>query len=253
MKKMILLGCLFVLSACASSDAQIGEYLKKHPQAVFDVIEQNPEAFIEVVNKAARKAQENAQEKQNAETRKQQEEQIKNPLKPQIEDSRRLIGTKDAKITIVEYADFQCPACAMAHVRLKQFIEKHAGEVQFFYKNMPLDFHPMAEPAARYFEALMKQDKAKAKKFYDHVFENQREMKNEEFLVQAAKKVGANMQRLAQDAKSSEVRKLIEADMSEFEKMGFTGTPVIVINGVSLYGAQPIEELEKVLALTTQR
>lgn len=253
MKKIILLGCLFVLSACASSDAQIGEYLKKHPQAVFDVIEQNPEAFIDVVNKAARKAQENAQQKQVAETRKQQEDQLKNPLKPHIEDSRRLVGTKDGKITIVEYADFQCPACAMAHVRLKQFMEKHQGDVQFFYKNMPLDFHPMAEPAARYFEALMRQDSVKAKKFYDHLFENQREMKNEEFLIQSAKKVGADMQRVARDVKSPEVRKVIEADMSEFEKMGFNGTPVIVINGVSMYGAQPLEELERVLALTTQR
>lgn len=253
MKKMILLGCLFVLSACASTDAQIGEYLKKHPQAVFDVIEQNPEAFIEVVNKAARKAQENAQEKQIAEIRKQQDDQLKNPLKPHIEESRRLIGTKNAKITIVEYADFQCPACAMAHVRLKQFMDKHQGDVQFFYKNMPLDFHPMAEPAARYFEALMKQDSIKAKKFYDYLFENQRDMKSEEFLIQAAKKVGANMQRIAQDAKSSEVKKVIELDMSEFEKMGFNGAPVIVVNGVSLYGAQPVEELERVLALTTQR
>lgn len=252
MKKMILLGCLFVLNACASSDAQIAEYLKKHPQAVFDVIEQNPEAFIDVVNKAARKAQENAQQKQIAEMQKQQEEQVKKPLKPHLDSSRRLIGSENAKITIVEYADFQCPACAMAHANLKELLKKHMGEVQFFYKNMPLDFHPMAEISAKYFEAILKQDRVKAAKFYEHVFENQRDLKNEDYLVSVAKKVGADAKRLAGDVKSSEIQKIVQGDMSEFEKMGFTGTPVILINGVALHGAQPLAELERVLVLTAK-
>lgn len=242
---------LLIMSGCATKEAQIAEYLKKNPKIVFDVIEDNPEQFVEVVNKAARKAQQNAQLKQAAEYKKKQEEQIVNPLKPKLEDSRRLFGDKTAKITIVEYADFQCPACRMAHKSLDQIFKQYSGKVQFFYKHMPLDFHPMAEPAAHYYEAIFKQDRNKARKFYDLVFENQRDLKNVDFLRQMAKKVGADMAKVAKEIDAKDVRYNIAADMSEFEKMGFTGTPVIVVNGVALNGAQPVEEIEKIIALTT--
>ncbi|WP_413575520.1 DsbA family protein [Bdellovibrio sp. HCB290] len=251
MKNIILLGMFIVLSACASKETQIAEYLKKNPKAVFDVIEDNPEQFVEVVNRAARKAQENRQEKQYSEMKKQQEEQLKNPLRPELQDSRRLIGDKSAKITIVEYADFQCPACGMAHSALKEILKKYDGKVQFYYKHFPLDFHPMAEPAAYYYEAVFKQDRVKARKFYDLVFEKQREMKGVDFLRGVAKKVGADMNQLAKDVQSEQVRNLVKQDMSEFEKLGFTGTPVTVINGVALHGAQPAAEIERIIALTT--
>jgi protein-disulfide isomerase len=251
MKKMILLGMMAVLGACASSDKQIADYLKKNPKAVFDVIEDNPEQFVEVVNKAARKAQQNQQKKQIAEMKKQQEQQIINPLKPALSDARRLQGTANAKITIVEYADFQCPACGMSYPVIKEVMKEHAGNVQLFYKHMPLSFHPMAEPAAYYFEAIFKQDRTKALKFYDLLFENQRSLKNVEFIRQMAKKAGADMGKVAKDISSPEIQKIVKDDMSEFEKLGFTGTPVIVVNGVALHGAQPKEEVDKIIALTT--
>ncbi|UYL09836.1 DsbA family protein [Bdellovibrio sp. SKB1291214] len=251
MTRIVLLTMLLVMSACATKDAQIAEYLKKNPKAVFDVIEENPEQFVEVVNKAARKAQQNAQQKQRADLKKQQEEQIVNPLKPKIEESRRLFGDKTAKITIVEYADFQCPACRMAHKSLDQIFKQYSGKIQFYYKHFPLDFHPMAQPAALYYEAVFKQDRSKARKFYDLVFENQRDLKDVDFLRKMAKKVGADMAKVAKDIESKDIRYNIDADMSEFEKMGFTGTPVIVVNGVALHGAQPVEEIEKIIALTT--
>jgi protein-disulfide isomerase len=250
MKKIILLAILLAVSGCATN-AQIAEYLKKNPKAVFDVIEENPDQFVEVVNKAARKAQQNAQQKQMADLKKKQEEQIVTPLKPKLEDSRRLFGDKSAKITIVEYADFQCPACRMAHKSLDQIFKQYPGKVQFYYKHMPLDFHPMAQPSAYYFEAIFKQDRNKARKFYDLVFENQRDLKDVNFLRQMAKKVGADMGKVAKDIDSKDIRYNVDADVSEFEKMGFTGTPVILVNGVALHGAQPVEEIEKIIALTT--
>lgn len=251
MNKLILLGMVAVLGACASSDKQIADYLKKNPKAVFDVIEDNPEQFVEVVNKAARKAQQNQQQKQIVEMKKQQEQQILNPLKPALSDARRLQGTAKGKITIVEYADFQCPACAMSYPVIKQVMKENAGNVQLYFKHMPLSFHKMAEPAAYYFEAIFKQDRNKALKFYDLLFENQRELKSIDFIRQMAKKSGADMGKVAKDITSPDVQKIVKDDMSEFEKLGFTGTPVILVNGVALHGAQPKEEIDKVIALTT--
>src|SRR5262245_26683301 len=101
-------------SGCASSETSIRNAVKKDPKIVFDVIEENPEQFIDVVNRAAQKAQQMQYEKQIAQMKGEQERDLKNPKKPKLNAARRLVGDDSGKIVIVEYADFQCPACRMA-------------------------------------------------------------------------------------------------------------------------------------------
>jgi protein-disulfide isomerase len=251
MKRYALMSVFVGLTACSTSEKQMAEMLKKNPQIVFEAIEANPEQFIEVVNRAAKKAQETYQQKQYSDSKKQQEDQFKNPLKPVLAEERMLSGSRTGDIVIVEYADFQCPACRMAFDNLKSIREKYKDRIRFYYKNMPLSFHKMAMPAALYYEAVAKQDKLKAQKYYDLLFESQNQMVDEAFLKVAAKKVGADMKKLSSDLKDPKIKDLIAADMAEFEKFGFTGTPSIVINGVALNGAQPTEEIEKLIGLTT--
>lgn len=251
-KVSVLLSILF-LGACATQDSKIAEYLKKNPKLVFDIIEDNPEQFIEVVNKAARKAQESQYAKQASEAKRQEQEQINNPLKPELRDHHLLSGSEKSLITIVEYADFQCPACKMAHETLKRVKDKYKNEVKFYYKNMPLDFHKMAMPAARYFEAIKTVDKNKAVKFFNLVFDEQSELKSEEFLKNAVKRVGLDPVAISKKLNSAAVDKNINEDMAEFQNLGFTGTPVIIVNGVALNGAQPFEEIERVIQLTSNK
>ncbi len=251
MKKIILAGCFLGLGACSTSDKQVADLLKKNPKLVFDTIEENPEQFIEVVNRAARKAQEGQQQKQLTEMKQQQELQMKTPLRPVLAKGRALISSPNAPITIVEYADFQCPACGMAYNNLKAIKEKYKGRINFYYKNMPLDFHKMAYPSALYYEAIGRQDRAMALKFHEYLFENQGQLRDAAFLKSVAKKIGVNESKLTADLKSPEIQKIIKEDMQEFEAFGFTGTPVILVNGVALHGAQPVEEIERVIGLTT--
>ena len=117
---------------------------------------------------------------------------------------RILEGTTSALITIVEYADFQCPYCRIGHKSLEAFKKKYKGQIQFVFKNMPLDGHQMAYPAAAYFEAIRRQGGDKALKFYNLLFKNQGEL-SEAYLKKAALKVGANMARLAEDLASSAI------------------------------------------------
>lgn len=250
MRNIILLSVsLVALAACVTSESQVQEAIRKNPKIVFNAIEEHPEDFIEVVNRAAQAAQQKQYEKQ-AELRKQQQEQdLKNPKKPKLEASRRLVGDDLAKITVVEYADFECPACGMAYEGLKKFKEKHRGDIQFYFKHMPLSFHKMAYPSASYFEAVFVQDKTKGLKFYEYIFENQ-ETLSEELLKKAVKAVGADAKRVAADLSSAKVKAAIAADSTEFRDFGFTGTPVVILNGVVLNGAQTFEELERVLAVT---
>lgn len=251
-KKIILAVSLGSLLGCATNENQIKEVLKKNPKIVFDVIEENPEQFIEVVNRAAQKAQQKQYEKQISDMKAEQENDLKNPKKPQLGDERLFIGNKNGDIVIVEYADFQCPACKMAFDSLNQFKTKYKDRIKFYYKHMPLDFHKMAYPASQYFEAIKMQDKEKAIKFFNHLFQNQRELTSEAFLEKTAKLVGADILKLKKDIQSDRVKKVIEEDMAEFQNFGFTGTPVVLINGVALHGAQKIEELERVMKLTTK-
>lgn len=237
------------LANCAPSAKQIKEAVEKDPSIVFVAIEKDPAQFIEVVNKAAQEAQKKAQEKMMAEEGQKRDDEFKNPLKPELGGDRVVFGPKDAKVTIVEYSDFQCPYCSKGFQTVEEIMKTYPKDVKVVYKHLPLDFHPMAMPAARYFEAIAKQDHAKAEKFYKTVFENQGELgsKKEAFLKDAAKKSGADLKKLEKDLKDESITQRIQADMDEAKKFNFSGTPGFLINGVSLRGAYPADEFKAII------
>lgn len=253
MNKVALILSLTAIAGCVSKESDVRDAIRKDPSIIFNVIEENPDQFIASVNRAALKAQASQREKAEAEDSQRQQAELKKPLQPKNLKGRRLIGDDLGKIVIVEFADFQCPACAMAHKWVKEFVKSHKGDVQFYYKNMPLDFHKMAMPSARYFEAIRLQGQDKALKFHDYLFENQQRLTGEDFLKEAARQVGADMKRLSIDVKSEAVSKTIAQDMDDFQELGFNGTPVLIMNGVSMYGAQPLEELERMAIKTKQK
>jgi protein-disulfide isomerase len=112
-----------------------------------------------------------------------------------------------------------------------------------------LEFHPLAMPAAKYFEAIALQDHSKAEKFHDMVFSNQAKLSQdgEKFLKESAKSVGANLAKVEKDMASEAVTKRIAADMEEAKRFEFSGTPGFLINGVSLKGAYPFPEFKKII------
>lgn len=234
---------------CAPSAKQLKEAVEKDPSIVFAAIEKDPVQFIEVVNKAAQGAQRQAQEKAVAEEGKKRDAEFANPLKPTVEEGRVVFGPKDAKITIIEYSDFECPYCAKGHATVDEVMKAYPKDVRVIYKHLPLDFHPMAMPAAKYFEAIALQDHAKAEKFYNLIFQNQGDLrtKKEAFLKDTAKKVGADLKKVEKDLNSEVVTKRIEADMEEARKFDFSGTPGFLINGVSLRGAYPFAEFKEII------
>jgi protein-disulfide isomerase len=252
LKKLTLIGMTaiaFGLTNCAPSAKQIKDAVEKDPSIVFVAIEKYPDQFIEVVNKAAQDAQRKAQDKSVAEESKKRDEEFANPLKAEIDESRVIFGPKDAKVTIVEYSDFECPYCSKGYQTIKQVRSEYPKDVRILFKHLPLDFHPQALPAAKYFEAVALQGADKAEKFHDAVFENQGELraKGEDFLKATAKKVGADMKKVEKDVKDEKIMKRITADMEEAKKFGFSGTPGFLINGVSLRGAYPFPEFKSII------
>ncbi len=243
MKKLILFTGMIALLAGCTSKSQLEKTIADNPDIVFNAIKKNPKKFVETVNEAVREAQMSAREDEAKEEQARMEEEFKNPKQPAIEDGRVIFGKKDAPVTIVEYTDFQCPYCARGYNTIKEVLKNYPDQVRVVLKHLPLDFHPLAMPAAKYFEAIAKQDHSKAEKFHDMIFSNQAKLNQdgEKFLKDAAKKVGANLKKVEKDLSDDSIQERINADMEEARKFEFTGTPGFLINGVSLKGAYPFQ------------
>lgn len=237
------------LVACAPTVMQLKQAIEKDPSIVFVAIEKDPNKFMEVVQNASRLAQQKQQENAGADEAKAREAEFKTPLQPAIDDTRAMFGNKGAKVTIVEYTDFECPYCARGAQTIKQVLSMYPKDVRVLVKHLPLDFHPKALPAAKYFEALRMQSNDLALKFHDEIFTNQETMKSkgEDFMKSVAKKLGANMQQLNKNLSDPKIQQTIDADTEEAKKFGISGTPGFIINGVSLKGAYPAEEFKKII------
>lgn len=235
--------------AGCTSKSQIEQTLKNNPEILFNAIKENPKKFLDTVNEAVRVAQEGAREEEAKAETARMEQEFKNPKKPAIDDKHMMVGNKDAPVTIIVYSDFECPYCQRGYQTIKQVEKEYGDKVRVIYKELPLDIHPMAMPAAKYFEAVLLQDAKKAEKFHDAVYENQKELRDgrEKFLKDLVKKVGANLAKAEKDASSDAVASKIKEDMEEAQKFEFSGTPGYLINGVSIRGAYPLPEFKKII------
>ena len=239
----------FVVAAGCTGKQQIEKAIEENPDIVFNAIKKNPKRFVEVVNEAVRTAQEGSREDEAKEEASRVETEFKNPKTPAVEEGRVIFGNKDAPITIIEYSDFQCPYCQRGYQTVKEVQKMYGDKVRIVFKHLPLDFHPLAMPAAQYFEAIALQDPLKAEKFHDEVFANQKDLTagGEDFLKKMAKKVGADVKKAEKDKTSEAVTARIAADMAEAKKYEFSGTPGFLINGISLKGAYPPPEFKKII------
>lgn len=80
----------------------------------------------------------------------------------------QLIGAKNGKVTIVEFSDFECPFCIRALPTVKQILSEYKNDVRFYYKHLPLPFHPNAQKAAE--ASLCAADQGKFWEFHDQIF-----------------------------------------------------------------------------------
>lgn len=235
MKTLSLLVILLLgLGACTSKD-QIRKALVENPEILTDAIKANPAQFMNTLQEASQLAR--SQQEMAA-----MEENFNNPHSPEFDESDIHIGSTEAPLTLVVYSDFQCPYCSRGADNEKALVEKYGDKIKIVYKHVPLEIHPQAEIAAKYYEAVRKQSQEKAVKFHEELFANQQEIKQgAKYLDKVAKSLNVDMSQLAKDIKSEEVQKEIDNDMAEHQKFGFRGTPGYLINGIPVAGAYPVD------------
>lgn len=246
----VLLPALGALAGCRQepSAQDIGKALTDHPEILTRAIEQHPAEIIAALNKAAQSAQLDAQRTAQREAAAKEEAEFRTPRVPAL-DHRVAFGNPKAPITIVEYSDFECPYCRRERDVLVQVMRKYGDSVRLVLKQLPIDLHPHARISALMYEAVAKQDPAKAFKLYDELFNNQDRLQaqGETYLEQAIRTVGADLARAKADAQSPEIRALVDADIDEARRFGYTGTPGFLINGVSFEGSHPLATFERII------
>jgi protein-disulfide isomerase len=151
-------------------------------------------------------------------------------------------GNPDAKVTIVEFSDFQCPFCRRSQDTIKQVEQKYSGKVKVVFKDFPLSFHERAMPAAE--AARCAGDQGKYWEFHDKLFSGG--LTDEDF-KKYAKELGLDTKAFDSCLSANKFRTEIAADMSQGQALGVSGTPAFFINGRFLSGAQPLDAFSSII------
>ena len=225
---------------------ELEKALQENPDVLVEAIRANRKAIFDIINQTGVEEQARVQREAEEAEKKAYEDSFKNPLKPAIDDKTRIRGGKDAKYTLVEYSDFQCPYCAGAYRTVEELRKRHGNDLRFIYKHLPLPFHPQAMPAAQWLEAVAIQSPEKAWKFHDILFENQDKL-GVDLFKKTAKDLGVDVEGCEKDAESRAVKDRIAADVEEAKTYGFNGTPGFLLNGIPVKGAYPVEYFEDII------
>lgn len=153
-----------------------------------------------------------------------------------------VLGSAEAQVTVVEFGDFQCPACGALHPVLKQIKEtnKEAG-VRFIYRHFPLEQHEFAQKAAE--AAVEAQEQGKFWEYHDVLFENQLALDRPD-LERYAEQLGFGMDEFRRALDENTHTEAVLQDRSDGNAVGVRGTPSVYINGVLYTGAYSVEGLQ---------
>ncbi len=150
-------------------------------------------------------------------------------------------GPKNAKVTIVEWSDFQCPFCSRAVPTLKKIEETYGKDVRVVFRHQPIPFHNNAKPAAE--ASMAAHEQGKFWEFHDKLFANQQAL-DRPSLERYAKEVGLNVDKFKAALDSGKFRAKVEADAAAGMAVGANSTPTFFVNGREVVGAQPFESFK---------
>lgn len=159
-------------------------------------------------------------------------------------------GNPDAKLTLVEYSDFQCPACRVQHESIRKIWPQIKGSVRLVYRHFPLrQIHPHAITAARYAEAAGKQDKFW--ELHDIFFDRQSQWAGAKdikpFFDGYVAELELNKAKFDKDLASDAVKDKVAADSQSAKKAQAASTPTLFLNGKLLRDVRDAEKLRAVI------
>ncbi len=154
-------------------------------------------------------------------------------------------GPADAKVTVVEFGDFECPACGALYPAFKDTMNKYKdSSVKFVFRNYPLPQHSFAPLAAE--AALAAQAQNKFWEYHDTLFEHQDNLAQSD-LETYAKNLGLDMQKFTDDVNKHTYSSIVERDKADGAALGLDHTPTVYINDTEYTGNYSVDELSKAI------
>jgi protein-disulfide isomerase len=154
-------------------------------------------------------------------------------------------GPENAPLVLVEYGDYQCPACGAAYPIVKRIQKHFSGRLRFVFRNFPLnELHPEAESAAE--TAEFASAHGKFWQMHDALYENQRRL-GEELYSTLAQKNNLSLSDLHTALQAGSYRERVRSDFSGGVRSGINGTPTFYINGTRHDASFDFETLSEAL------
>ncbi len=190
------------------------------------------------------------------ETANPSDKQVAGPVEVSADDDP-FLGPENAKVTIVEFSDYQCPFCRSFWQETLNQIKKEyidsGKSVKFVYRDFPLSsIHLMAQKYAE--AAECSQDQNKYWEMHDKIFQEQDKLGQgtvSAYTINDIKRwageLGLNSSQFNQCLDSDKYKNEVEKDFNDGRNAGVNGTPTFFINGKISVGAQPFETLKKVI------
>lgn len=163
-----------------------------------------------------------------------------------IREHSQILGKEDAKYTVVEFADFQCPACAGAHPQIKRLLSEYGDDIRLVIRNFPLNIHPHADITSR--AAIAAGNQGKFFEMHDMLFERQNswstKLDPKKTLVSYAEELGLNLDQFNKDLGDAKTTDIISTDLGDAQALGLTGTPTIFINEKRYAGSPDFDSMK---------
>lgn len=167
-----------------------------------------------------------------------------------VEGATVVKGNPEAKITIVEFSDYQCPYCARyVTTTQRQIMDTYGNDIFYVWRDFPLGFHQNASKAALAARAAGEQ--GKYWEMHDLLFENQADWSEEkdptQKFSQYAEKLGLDLEKFNRDLNNPDYKAQIQADIDLGRDVEVSATPTFFINGQQISGAESFEEFERII------
>ena len=159
-------------------------------------------------------------------------------------------GNPEAQITLIEYSDFQCPACATYYPMLQRLVEEMGDQIKFIYRHFPLSsIHPQADLAAQASEAAGVQ--GYFWEMHDLLFEKQSEWSGQknakDIFIGYARELGLDIELFSADIDSRAVKKIVSDDKISGNQAFVSGTPTLFLNGEKINNPRSYDQLRQLI------
>jgi protein-disulfide isomerase len=156
-----------------------------------------------------------------------------------------LMGPADAPVTVIEFADYQCPYCRAVEPTLNQLREQYKDKIRYSYRDFPLPMHPYAEKAAEACRCAGEQGQFWA--YHDRLFTGDAESLADPKLRSTAAELKLDSNKFGKCLDSSKEQAAVAKDLEQGKSLGVTGTPSFFINGYYVSGAVSYDELRELV------